>query len=227
MNDITIPRELAEEFCKERFADIWGNIDAVVKMKEYIRSQLNPALSDRELFLKVMRGEWQVKELGKYFSINAKTGEIYNNDGEAFTAYIVPKLDGTIYTAPTKELAEKLRDVILGKYKPTFQDISERVRFWVHGGYGGDLDYSFPILSLGEHQKYFFTKEQRDSFARQQEEKREPGNIDNSFYISAGAYCFGNETRTDYDISDHLNFIGELNRIRTELNRLSQRFPKE
>ncbi len=132
-----------------------------------IRAQL--ALSDRELFLKVMRGEWvDTSESKVYRMIHKKTGEI--------SLYMRPLRRADVdawkdeyYFAPS-EFAQQLASVIKGEYRPDGKDLG--TKFWCIGRQRNyDLIWADDNIATIDS-IYFFTESQRNAFAGFQ--KKEP-----------------------------------------------------
>lgn len=201
-----------------------------VEVAEFLQNY-TAALSDRELFLQVMTQQWKPKKYSD-FDPTYKWFCVYD-DGRIHRYtfdYAKANTEKIIGIAPTKELAEKLSEVITGRYRPVKGDILyslKRDNLKPMSRYDGQAMEENCCDIFFKTYAYFFTASQRDSFARQQEEKREPEPF--GFYSDGEILFFGGHFGAKYYGTSLISVdaLNELNRIRTELARLSHLLPKE
>ncbi len=228
---IAIPIELAEQV-KEQIGKMPATETALTPLHElHALLKENFASSERDIWFRTMRGEWEPEEDQHYSVIDITTGKVVEETVSGSVYNFVAR-DGFVYAPP--ELAQTLSDVINGLYRPTQLDIDERVLFWQYWVEDGVCTRE-PMTAAKsggvEGWLYFFTEPQRANYAlRQQEKEAEPESDSERFYSIDGEIFFARKTheQTGTNTAKYVQrAAAELNRMRTELTRLSKLHPND
>jgi hypothetical protein len=164
--------------CREasKSADSKTEFFQLMQFYKLIHAQLTP---DSDIRLSVLKGEFYPELDCPFYRVDKTTGDVdrtqfwhTNTSAETVRYYRM-----NFYLAPHLSSAELLSSVMLGTYRPIQQDIEERVRFWKWDTrYKRDTDDNAPCEILGGDSQwlYFFTKSQRDNYAKRQVKEAEP-----------------------------------------------------